>query len=126
MLPEITGHDQHQIIVIAFSPGLVASDCILCFRVSRNIPSPKLANHSVYDGNVLVLHVVYHDLANICVLDEVAVPCHIRQSANTAPLVSRPHLSRWLELMIHTEEEKIAALEGRFHAAREDDNNRGG
>lgn len=41
-----------------------------------DIPCAKLADDSVYDGNVLILDIVHHDLAHVCVLDEIAVPYH--------------------------------------------------
>lgn len=54
---------------------------------SQNIPCAKFADHSVYDRDVLVFDVVYDDLANVCVLKEVAVPCREWPSVRKALII---------------------------------------
>lgn len=53
------------------------------------LPSTKLADYTMHNRNVLLLDVVDYHLADLCFLEEVAVP----------------------------EEEKVASLEGGLHGA---------
>lgn len=66
--------------------------------VRKSVPSTELAHNAVHNRNVLLLHIVHHYLAHLRLLEVVAVP----------------------------EEQEVAALEGGFHRAGEDNDDRGG
>lgn len=87
------------------------------------VPLAKLAHDAVDDGDVLVPHVVDHHLTDICLLDQVSVPY---QQLAVSPAHLLTFCARYFEGsgnigVRRTEEEKVAALECRFHGPGQDD-----
>ena len=86
----------------------------------RHVPFAKLSHDAVDDRDVLVPHVVDHNLADVRLFHQISVPYQQHTSAL--------HMSWYIGSQpadefgnCHTEEQKVATLEGRFHRSGQDD-----
>lgn len=70
----------------------------------------------MHNGDVLVFNVVHHYFAHICLLHNVPVP--YRSFLSVESLHKETVADR-------TEDEQVATLEGRFHTAGQDNDDRG-